>query len=148
MISAAELRTIEEFFHQQIPLTRAMALRVEAYDGIQLVVTAPLALNHNHLGTAFGGSLASMGMIAGYGLVWLMLGKREGRVVVRDSSIHFRRPVRGLLRAVCRRPDDATVAEFLKKFATERNAHLRLEVTIEQDGRAAVQFEGTFVATK
>ncbi len=145
---AADLKEIEEFFHQQIPLTRAMALHVEAYDGAQLVLTAPLALNHNHLGTAFGGSLAAMGMVAGYGLVWLMLGKREGHVVVRDSSIHFRRPVRGILRAICRRPDEATVADFLRKFATERNAHLLLDVTIENDGRVAVQFEGTFVATR
>ena len=87
-------------------------------------------------------------MVAGYGLVWLMLGQREGHVVVRDSSINFRRPVRGLIRAVCRRPNDATVATFLEKFATAKNAHLRLEVTIEHDGREAVHFEGTFVATK
>ncbi len=148
MSDAEALREIEEFFHQQIPLTRAMALHVEAYDGIQLVLTAPIEVNHNHLGTAFGGSLAAMGMVAGYGLVWLMLGKREGHVVVRDASINFRRPVRGLLRAVCRRPNDATVADFLSKFASERNAHLRLEVTIQHDGRDAVHFEGTFVATK
>ncbi len=148
MTSAADLKEIEEFFHQQIPLTRAMELRVEFYDGNQLVLTAPLTANHNHLGTGFGGSLAAMGMVAGYGLVWLMLGKREGHVVVRDASINFRRPVRGVLRAVCRRPDDATVAQFLEKFANERNAHLRLEVAIEQDNRVAVQFEGTFVATK
>ncbi len=148
MSDAASLLEIEEFFHQQIPLTRAMALHVEAYDGAQLVLTAPIEVNHNHLGTAFGGSLAAMGMVAGYGLVWLMLGKREGHVVVRDASINFRRPVRGLIRAVCRRPNDATVADFLSKFANERNAHLRLEVTIQHEGRDAVHFEGTFVATK
>jgi thioesterase domain-containing protein len=148
MSTTEDLREIEEFFHQQIPLTRAMALHVEAYDGVQLVLTAPIEVNHNHLGTAFGGSLAAMGMVAGYGLVWLMLGKREGHVVVRDASINFRRPVRGLIRAVCRRPNEAAVADFLSKFANERNAHLRLEVTIQHDGRDAVQFEGTFVATK
>jgi thioesterase domain-containing protein len=148
MTTAEDLRAIEDFFHQQIPLTRAMALRVEAYDGAQLVLTAPLAANHNHLGTAFGGSLAAMAMVAGYGLVWLMLGQREGHVVVRDANINFRRPVRGILRAVCRRPDDATVAEFQAKFATERKARLRLEVSIEQDDRVAVHFEGTFVATQ
>jgi thioesterase domain-containing protein len=148
MSTAPNLREIEEFFHQQIPLTRAMELHVESYDERGLVLTAPLASNHNHLGTAFGGSLAAMAMVAGYGLVWLLLGGREGHVVVRDATISFRRPVRGVLRAVCRRPAESALAEFLATFAGSHNAHLRLEVAIEQDDRVAVHFEGTFVAIK
>lgn len=148
MTSAEDLRKIEGFLHEKIPLTRAMALHVESYDDQQLVLTAPLEINHNHLGTAFGGSLAAMAMVAGYALVWLMLGGREGHVVVRDASINFRRPVRGILRAVCERPDEATLAEFRMKFASAGSAHLRLKVSVEQDSRVAVSFEGTFVAMR
>ena len=150
MTSQKKLREIEEFFHQQIPLTRAMALRVEACDEKQLVLTAPLEINHNHLGTAFGGSLSAMAMVAGYGLVWLILGDhgREGHVVVRDVSIHFRRPVRGILRAICPRPDETALVEFLKKFASHHTAHLHLKVSIEQDDHVAVSFQGTFVAMR
>ena len=71
-----QLRETEAFFYEQIPLTRAMGVRVESYDGQQLVLTAPLALNHNHLGTAFGGSLSALATLAGYGLLWLDLGDR------------------------------------------------------------------------
>ena len=39
-----------------------------ALDGLSLlmvVLTAPLEINHNHLGTAFGGSLAALATLAG-----------------------------------------------------------------------------------
>ena len=49
-------REIEQFFYTKIPLTAAMGVRVESYDGETLVLTAPVDANHNHLGTAFGGS--------------------------------------------------------------------------------------------
>jgi thioesterase domain-containing protein len=148
MSAALSLSEIERILHEKIPLTRAMELRVESYDGEQIVLTAPLAANHNHLGTAFGGSLAAMAMVAGYGLVWLMLGDRDGHVVIRDSTISFRRPVRTEIRASCRQPDEATVAAFKAKFLSDGTARLRLEVAMEENHRLAASFEGTFVATR
>lgn len=38
-----QLRETEAYFHEKIPLTRAMGVRVESYDGRKLVLTAPLA---------------------------------------------------------------------------------------------------------
>ena len=80
MNSAERLRETEEFLCAKIPLTRAMQVRVEGYDKSGLVLTAPLAANHNHLGTAFGGSLAALVMLAGYALLWL-----ESKIAPRTS---------------------------------------------------------------
>ncbi|MCA1850796.1 MAG: thioesterase domain-containing protein [Acidobacteria bacterium] len=44
-------RQIQELLHSKIPIS----VRVEDYDGRRLVLSAPLAENVNHLGTAFGG---------------------------------------------------------------------------------------------
>lgn len=148
MSTDEHLREIEEFFHQKIPLTAAMGIRVESYDGEQLVLTAPLEINHNHLGTAFGGSLGALAMLAGYGLVWLMFDGNEGHVVVRDASISFRQPVRGELRAVCRLPDEADVEAFKSKFQSDGSARIHLAVALEEGHRVAATFEGTFVAMK
>ncbi len=41
MCTTEALRETEEFFHQQIPITRVMALYIEACDGVQLVLTVP-----------------------------------------------------------------------------------------------------------
>ena len=148
MSNEQQLRETEEFFHEQIPITRAMGIRVEAYDGNQLTLTAPLAANHNHLGTAFGGSLSAVATLAGYGLLWLELDDRTAHVVIRESTLSYRRPVRTEIRAICRRPEEATVAAFKAEFARKGKGRIRLEVTIEEEGLIAVEFSGMFVALK
>jgi len=140
------LRETTEYLHQNIPLTRAMGAEVVAHDDERLVVSAPLALNHNHLGTAFGGSLNTLATLAGYAYLWLELKDRDAHIVIRRSSIQFRRPVRGDLRALCRIPDSATLAAFHERFARKSKAGLELHVEIVDDGFVCVEFSGTFVA--
>lgn len=146
MSASASMDETERFLHAQIPLSKAMGVRVESFGDGQLVLTAPLDLNHNHLGTAFGGSLSAIAVLAGYGLVWLLLGDRKAHIVVRRSSIQYHHPVRGTLRAICSSPDEATFAAFRNQFAQKGKARLSLQVTIEEEGRVCVQFEGLFVA--
>lgn len=148
MASERVLRETEVYLHEQIPLTQAMGVTVESWDGTRLVLQAPLEPNHNHLGTAFGGSLSALATLAGYSLLWLMLGDREAHVVVRDSHIRYRHPVRGTLRAACSRPDDAVMQVFRRQFNETGRARLPLQVTIEEDGKICVEFEGTFVAMR
>lgn len=142
------LRETETFLHEQIPLTRAMGVTVESWDGQQLVLCAPLEPNHNHLGTAFGGSLSALTTLAGYCLLWLVLGDRQAHIVVRESSIRYKSPVRGDLRAMCRRPAEQEMQVFQRKFAETGRASLALKATIEHDGKVCVEFEGSFVAIK
>lgn len=145
------LEETTEYLHQQIPLSRAMGVRVESWDGETLSLTAPAALNHNHLGTAFGGSLSALATLAGYALLWLELQSRDSHIVIRGSSISYTHPVRGELRAVCRRPAEEVVAAFKAKFSKAGKARLRLAVIIgsgDAEGRAGVEFEGEYVALR
>ncbi len=57
MQTAEILRDAEEFFHQKIPLTRAMGVRLVAASGDSFAIEAPVALNYNHLHTAFGSTI-------------------------------------------------------------------------------------------
>ena len=142
------LSETERFFHEQIPLTRAMGMRVEAHDGQQHGLTAPLEATHKHLGTAFGGSLAALATLAGYGLLWLELGNRDAHIVIRRSELDYRHPVTGPLRAICRKPPEADLAAFRATFAKTGKARVRLEVTVEEAGRVCMTFVGTFVAIR
>ncbi len=142
------LRDTERFLHEQIPLTQAMGVVLESYDAAQLVVTAPLEPNHNHLGTAFGGSLSALATLTGYAMLWLQLGDRNAHIVIRESTIRYKRPVRGMLRAICQRPDEATLAEFRVTFAANGKAHVKLQVRIEYADQVCVEFEGDFVALR
>lgn len=142
------LRETEAYLHEQIPLTRAMGVTLESWDGSRLILHAPLEPNHNHLGTAFGGSLSALATLAGYSLLWLVLGDREAHVVVRDSVIRYRHPVQGALRAICRRPEEDEMEAFQLRFAEAGRARLSLHVTIEDAGKVCVEFEGSFVAMR
>jgi thioesterase domain-containing protein len=141
-------RQIEELFYEKIPITRALGVRVEEYDGRRLVLTAPLGENVNHLGTAFGGSLNALAVLSGYALLWLELRDTESHIVIRDSSITYDRPVRGDLRAVCERPEEKALEAFRRRFQQKGRARVVLSATIEDGGVAAVRFRGTFVAMR
>src|SRR5436305_2493288 len=105
----------EKFLHEQIPITRAMGLRVVANDESGFTVEAPVALNSNHLRTAFGGSINAVATLAAYGFLWMELNDATAHVVVAESSIRFLRPVRETIRATCFRPDQTSLATFRKK---------------------------------
>src|SRR5918912_4232594 len=139
-------RQIQELLHSKIPITRAMGVRVEDYDGERLVLSAPLEANVNHLGTAFGGSLHALAVLSGYGLLWLELKDTECHIVIRKSTISYERPVRGEIRAFCVRPGADALEEFKRTFHQKGKARIALSATIEDQGETAVRFEGIFVA--
>ncbi len=141
-----ELRAAEEFFHAQIPLTRAMGVRVVSDDERAFVVTAPVALNYNHLHTAFGGSINAVATLAGYGLLWMELRGQAAHLVIAESSIRFLQPVRETIRAVCAKPDAQQLAEFHATLRAKAKAKITLRVSVEEGGKAAAEFEATFVA--
>jgi len=135
---------LTQYLHEKIPLTRAMELRVVSANRAEFIVTAPLEANHNHLGTAFGGSLSALATVAGYAFIWHELGDASAHVVIRDSSMNYRRPVRGELRAVCVMPSIEEIDAFRETFARTGKARLNLTVQIED----AAEFSGTYVALR
>jgi thioesterase domain-containing protein len=139
------LHAAERFFHEQIPLTRAMGLRVIAHDESGFVVEAPVALNSNHLRTAFGGSINAVATLAAYGLLWLELNDAAVHVVVAESSIRFLRPVREIIRAICLRPALHELEAFRAQFAAKRKAGIALHVKVVEAGATAAEFDGAFV---
>jgi thioesterase domain-containing protein len=141
-------RQIQELFYNMMPITRALGVAVESYDGARLVLTAPLEANVNHLGTAFGGSLNTLAVLSGYGLLWIELQDTESHLVIRESAISYERPVRGELRAICVRPEAEALAAFRERFHEKGRARIALDVTIEDEGAIAARFRGTFVALR
>src|SRR3979409_2110962 len=101
---ALALLEAEKYFHEQIPITRAMGVRVVANDENGFVIEAPVALNSNYLRTAFGGSINAVATLAAYGFLWLELNDASAHVVVAESSIRFLQPVCETIRALWLRP--------------------------------------------
>ena len=138
----------EKYLHQQIPITRAMGVRVVAQDEHQFIVEAPVALNSNHLRSAFGGSINAVATLAGYGWLWLGLRDHAVHVVVAESSIRFLRPVRETIHATCLRPNHDDWTAFQTRFVEKGKAHITVRVNVVEEGQTAAEFEGIFVVRR
>lgn len=132
-----------------IPLARAMALRVLAYDGDELALAAPLPPNINDKGCAFGGSLVSLLTLSGWGLIVLKLGALglDCDVYVQDSAVRYLAPVWTDFVARARLAEGETWTAFAAMLAARGRARLRVScaVTLE-DGSDACTLDARFVA--
>jgi thioesterase domain-containing protein len=143
-----QLRSAEEFLHARIPPTRAMGLRIVANDEAGVAVAAPVALNSNHLDTAFGGSINAVATIAAYALLWLELCDEAADLVIRHSSIRFLRPIRDTISATCARPDAAELTAFKVRLRATGKARIALRVQVRENGALAAELQATFVALR
>ncbi len=142
------LQAAEQFLHTRIPLTRAMGVRVVAAADGAFSVEAPVALNSNHLQTAFGGSINAVATLAGYGFLWLELRDQPADVVIRESTIRFHSPIRNSICATCAPPHAEALKTFHNAFRLKGKARITLQVRVEESGRLAAELEGTFVALR
>lgn len=137
---------LEATLREDIPLAQAIGIRIAGYDGATLRLTAPLAPNYNHKLTAFGGSLFSVAVLCGWGLLHLKLGEAgvHRHIVIQESNIRYRLPVTDPIRAECR-VDVASFERLLHTLQRRDRARISLDVTIFQAGFTAVEFAGKYV---
>lgn len=132
---------------EEIPLARHIGVQVLAYDGRSLVLGAPLEANSNHKGTAFGGSLYSLAVLAGWGLLLLELEARDidAEIVIHSCTVDYRLPVAGdfIARAVA--PQAALVERCVRTFARYGRARIEIQTVIEREGLEAVRMRGSYV---
>ena len=139
---------LQAYILEHIPLARAMALRVARHDGAELELTAPLTANINVKGCAFGGSMASLMTLAGWGLVELALRARgiECDIYVGDSIVRYREPLFGELRATARFAEADGLDLFLKTLAARGKARIQVVCATAGEQQDAATLEAAFVA--
>jgi len=150
----AQLARFQKRINEMIPLSEALGICLEAYDGSALLVSAPLQPNHNHQGTGFGGSVYSVAVVSAWGLVELVLGDLglEGKVVIQVGEIEHLEPVTSDFYALCRLPGGEVPDRFRKSLARHGKARLSLiaEVycgspSLTPSAEPAAVFQGRFV---
>lgn len=136
--------TLEKLLREQMPLAKAMDVRVLHSDDV-VELGCALAPNVNHMGTAFGGSLSALMILAAYCRLFKIM-NGQGHVLLRKSSMEFLRPVEHDLRATCLQPPASEVQKFLNIYLKKKLA--RLDLTSEvytQNGEVACRMKGVFV---
>ena len=126
---------LEAYMRENIPLARAMDVRFDELTPLSAQLSAPLEPNLNHHGTGFGGSLASLALLAGWAA--LRAAAHEAGInplfVVRRYGFEFLAPARGELVANARVPEGWP--EFVRAFSTGAGGRLEVNCELTSDGR-------------
>jgi thioesterase domain-containing protein len=117
----------------------------------EILITAPLAPNLNHHGTAFGGSVSAVAILSGWALVYARL-EAEGKfpgVVIQYNAIRYLKPVEDVFAARARLAHPGKWTHFMQGLS--RHGKARTIVTVDVEGRGcgiAAVFQGTYVALR
>jgi thioesterase domain-containing protein len=145
LMSPSEL---EHYLHEQIPLSKAMAVAVVSVTGDNVLLQAPLEPNINHHETVFGGSAAALALLAGWSLLHVRL-RDDGianRLVIQRHSMEFERPITGQFtaRALLEQPDQWR--RFTAMLTRRRKARVIVTCVLERAGEVVGTLRGEFVA--
>ena len=142
-------KAVTRYLHDHIPITRHLGVTVEQYDGRTLLLAAPLEPNLNHRETAFGGSIASLAILACWSLVHLRLTEEEivCRLVIQNSSLDFLAPAEDDFQARCTLPDDGEWEKFKRALTKKRKARLRLRSEVLVASKIVAVHDGAYVAS-
>ena len=132
----------------EFALAKHLGIIVESADDSGIILRAPLALNANYKGTAFGGSLYSVAVLTGWAWVTRYLATRDlaADAVIQESNMRFLVPVQGELRASVTAPTEAQIDKFRKMLQRAGRGRIRLRVNIHTEQNLATLFEGVFAA--
>ena len=139
---------LEDFLHQQMPLSRAMQVTVQEVSEDAVRLSAPLAPNLNHHATVFGGSACAVAMLAAWSLLYVRLRAAFPAVsiVIQRHSMSYRRPMQGSFAAHARLADPDDWPRFLRLLVRRRRARICVAATLDYAGSEAGDFSGDFVA--
>lgn len=141
---------LQAFLHQQIPLSQALGVAVQRADDASAEVSAPLAPNSNHLGTAFGGSLSALLILSGYTWLFRAMSVRGHKchVVLKRSEVDYVKPVTSSIIATATAPSEKEFDMFLKTFEKKGIGRVNISATIsDSNSSIAARLLGEFVAT-
>jgi thioesterase domain-containing protein len=142
-----QLADFTRYLYENIPLSRAMGVTVAFYDGRRTVLRAPFAGNINHRHTVFGGSIATLGILAGWFVLHQRMEdeKKKTRLVIRKSMVDYLLPGFGDFEAECA-IDERGYRQFMKMFDRKVKSRIQLESLIRCDGQLIATHQGEYVA--
>ncbi len=140
-------QALQAVLYAEIPLTQSIGIEVIEHTDMSLTLSAPIENNINHKCTAFGGSLYSVAVLSGWGLIYLLLKQHQltGHIVIQESNTRFIKPVSSRITAKCAFESEQQIDGFLNMYKKRAKARIKLQSRIMVDNEAAVLFSGSYV---
>ena len=139
---------LRAYLREFVPLSTAMEVSVEIASPARVLLGAPLAPNVNHMGTAFGGSIQTLAILAGWSWLWVLLNERSPlpELVIARAETDYLRPIQGDFTAEMRPPDEGEIGRFIEVLNRRGRSRIDLSVEVLGDGEVAARFLGSYVA--
>jgi thioesterase domain-containing protein len=136
-------KLLQNTWHDTIPISEQMGIKLHQYTGRTLETRASLNKNINLHGTMFAGSIFSLATLTGWGMIYLQLKEKglEGEIVLGDGNIHYHKPITMQPRAICNIESLSGKFESLDK---NKKCQIKLNVAILDGDNAVAEFSGVF----
>ncbi len=136
-------KLLQGTWHDTIPISEQMGIKLHQYTGRTLETRASLNKNINLHGTMFAGSIFSLATLTGWGMIYLQLKEKglDGEIVLGDGNIHYHKPITMQPRALCNIESLSGKFEPLDK---NKKCHIKLNVAILDGDNAVAEFSGVF----
>ena len=142
------IKELEKKLHKEIPLTKLMNLKIDTYTNKELITSAPLCININDKGTAFGGSLSTITIISSWSLCWLIskeLKIDSNNIVVIKNENTYLKPVRKDIICYTQKPTEEEISKLKEKIDKKGSASIKIKSKIIEEDNICVEFEGIYV---
>lgn len=135
---------LQQSWHDDIPISQVMGIRIHQYTGDLFETRAALNPNLNLHGTMFAGSIYSLATLTGWGLLhlWLKDENQAGSIVLGDGNIHYHKPVTSQPGAIARKAD---VEGDLLPLKQGNKARIKIHVEIRDEETPVAEFSGIYV---
>ena len=147
-----EVNELEKLIHREIPISSAMGARVQDVSLRSVTLSAPLAPNKNHQGTAFGGSVHSLAILSCWALVNVVLsefkqaGLQLSLLVVQDSWIDYKFPIDSDFTARSSWLTAEAAQKFLVTLSKKGRARTSLKAEVSNAQKVCAILDARFVA--
>jgi thioesterase domain-containing protein len=141
-------KALQDYFHDHIPISKAMELEVVTASSQVVCLAAPLAPNTNHHGTVFGGSASAVAVLSAWGLLHVSMSdaKIKADLVVQKSSMSYALPITGKFTAKALAPAPEKWQRFLSTLLKFKRARISIRSVLNCEDQQVGEFEGDFVA--
>ena len=145
------IEEIQNKIHTQIPMTKLMQLELKSIDNTTLITTAPLNINVNDKGTAFGGSLSSIAIISSWCMAYYLSKKLnigESNIVIVNNETKFLRPVTKDIICTTFIPKKEEIKILESKLEIKNSGTIKIYAQIIENEEICVDFRGTYYIKK
>lgn len=148
MEQQAALNFLQHYLQEHLPLTVAMQVQAQQYNGQSLKLFAPLAANHNDKGTAFAGSLSSLATVCGWCLTMLWAKEhcsQACQVAVATAQIDYKKPTTSDFMAIAKLPSAEQLAQVQQSLIRKKRARITISIEIHDQQGMTVQQVADYV---